>query len=170
MHLRTILPVLFSIAGIFSILVPFIGSGEADDPINIPSGGNTFSYELNSQPVSDNTFLSAEVVHENNLFHLTLWMGANRQDRITFVLKETEITEGVYELDDQNKRYLSFEFQSVNCTYTADESISGVLMINDYDRERQLIRGSFEFMAISDNCNELVRVRNGKFDATYSLM
>jgi len=25
-------------------------------------------------------------------------------------------------------------------------------------------------MAISDNCNELVRVRNGKFDATYSLM
>lgn len=167
MHLRTILPVLFSIAGIFSILAPFIGSREADDPINIPSGGNTFSYELNEQKALENIDLRAELVYENNLFHLILRMG---QDRITFVLKDTEIRKGAYELDDQNKRYLSFEFQSVNCTYTADETISGVLMIHDYDRERHLITGSFEFMAFSDNCNELVRVRNGNFDATYSLM
>lgn len=166
MHLRTLLPVLFSVAGIITIL-PFIGSADSKETSTfIPSGANTYSYELNSQPVSD-THLRAEVVHENNLFHLVLWMGSDRQDRITFVLKETEISERAYELDDQNKRYLSFEFHSLNCTYTADEDISGLLMIHAYDRERHLIAGSFEFMAFSDDCHELVRMRNGKFDASF---
>jgi Family of unknown function (DUF6252) len=165
MHLRTLLPVLFSLAGIFSILAPIISPSE-DEATYVATGKNIFSYELNGAS-TENTPLVAEVVHENNLFHLALWMGADRNDHITFVLKETEITERAYELDDQNKRYLSFEFHSLNCTYTADEYISGLLMIHAYDRERHLIAGSFELMAFSDDCNELVRVRNGKFDATF---
>jgi len=170
MHLRILLPLFFSVAGVFTILVPLISFPDSDQT-SIPdaSGANIYSYELNGQAI-ENTHLSAAIVHEDNLFHLTLWLQPDRQDRVTFVLKDSEITEGAYALDDQNNRYLSFEFHSLNCTYTADEYISGLLMIHSYDRERHLIAGSFEFMAFSDTCNELVRVRNGKFDATYSIL
>jgi hypothetical protein len=168
MHLRTIFPVLFSIAGIFTILVPILGGTEVDDSATIATGDNSYSYELNGQKVFADTPLRAEVVHKNNLFHLTLWLGAERQDRLTFVLKDTEVAEGVYDLDAPEKRYMSFELHTLNCTYTPDEYLSGLLMIHAYDRELQLIAGSFEFLAFSDDCNELVRVRNGIFDAAYT--
>lgn len=168
MHLRTLLPLLLSVAGIFIIIVPIIGSAETTDTSihGKPLGSNTFSCALNEKSIQ-NTQLVAEVVHEPDLFHLTLWLGEARQDRITFVIKEEAITSKAYVLDDPHRRYVSFEFQTVNCTYTADELFSGLLMIHAYDRERHLIAGSFELMAFSDGCQEIVRLREGTFDATY---
>lgn len=167
MHLRTLFPLLLSVAGIFIIIIPIIGSTEAPDSFSpgMSLGANTFSYSLNEISV-ENT-LVADVVHEPGLFHLTLWLGEDRQNRVTFVLKEEEITTKAYALDDPERRYASFELQAATCTYTADEFFSGLLMIHAYDRERHLITGSFELMAFSDSCQEIVRIRDGMFDATY---
>jgi hypothetical protein len=167
MHLRTLLPLLLSVAGIFVIL-PIIGNSTKTNDTSrhgMPSGTNTFSYLLNEKSIIGNTHLVAEVVHEPDLFYLTLWLGEDLQDRITFVLKEEEITTKAYVLDDPERRYASFELQTANCTYTADEFFSGLLMIHSYDRERHLIAGSFELMAFSDGCQEIIRLREGMFDA-----
>jgi hypothetical protein len=91
------------------------------------------------------------------------------EDRITFVLKEEEIKETTYELDHPSKRYLSFLFHGKECTYASDDYYTGMLMIHKYDTINKIIAGSFEFMAHSDECNELIRVNNSNFDATYVL-
>jgi hypothetical protein len=94
-------------------------------------------------------------------------MGEGRKNRITFVLKDEEISERAFDLDDSNKRYLTFSFHQMMCTYTSDEYYNGMLMINTYNKEKRIIAGSFEFIAFSDACNELVRVEDGQFDATF---
>ncbi len=168
MQLRSIFPVLLSFGGIIALATPLLnGSVKVSEPSADfhPTGANTISYSLNDNSI-DNT-LSAEVVHENNLFYLNLWLGAERQNRITFVLKEEEISAKAYELDDPNKRYLSFSFHQKSCTYASDEYFTGMLMINTFDQERKIIAGSFEFVAFSDDCNELVLVRDGQFDARF---
>ncbi len=167
MHTRLILPVLISFAGIFALVAPVLNNSVKSAPAFVATGANTLSCVLNDKEIIEKMYLKAEVIHESNLFYLNLWMGEGRQNRITFVLKDEEISEMAYDLDDSNKRYLTFSFHQVSCTYTSDEYYSGMLMINAYNKEQKIIAGSFEFIAFSDDCNELVRVEDGQFDATF---
>ena len=80
---------------------------------------------------------------------------------------DENIEEKAYELDHPSKRYLSFLYHGKECTYSSDEYYTGMLMIHKYDTAQKIIAGSFEFMAYSTDCDELIRVNNGKFDATY---
>lgn len=167
MQTRLILPVLLSLAGIFVLVAPVFNRNIESTPSFVATGKNTLSCFLNNKEIVDSTHLHAEVVHETNLFYLNLWMGEGRQNRITFVLKEEEISERTYELDDSNNRYLTFSFHQMMCPYTSDEYYNGMLMINTYNKEKRIIAGSFEFIALSEECKELVRVEDGQFDATF---
>jgi hypothetical protein len=167
MQTRLILSALISFAGIFALAAPVFNRKKESTPTFLATGKNTLSCLLNNKEIVENTYLNAEVVHENNLFYLNVWMGEGRKNRITFVLKDEEISERTYDLDDSNKRYLTFSFHQMMCTYTSDEYYNGMLMINTYDKEKRIIAGSFEFIAFSDACNELVRVEDGHFDATF---
>jgi len=167
MHTRTILPVLISFAGIFALVAPVLNTSVESIPAFIATGANTLSCVLNDKEITEKKYLKAEVVHESNLFYLNLWIGEGSQNRITFVLKDEEISERAYNLDDSNKRYLTFSFHQMTCTYTSDEYYSGMLMINTYDKDQKIISGTFEFIAFSDDCNELVRVKDGQFDASF---
>ncbi len=167
MHTRLIIPVLISFAGISALIAPTFNRSSELTPTFIATGANTLSCMLNDKEISENTYLNAEIVHESELFYLNLWMGEGHQNRITFVLRDEEISEKTYDLDDTNKRYVTFSFHQMTCTYTSDEYYSGMLMINTYDKEQKIIAGSFEFIAFSDDCNELVRIKDGQFDAMF---
>ncbi|MEY4929680.1 MAG: hypothetical protein RI909_404 [Bacteroidota bacterium] len=162
-------PVLFSVAGILFFLLPLAPSNHVAEKTlgEIYTGSNTFSCQVNDVVFDKNTFAQAEVVHTADLFYLTLWVGEGRENRITFVLNDEEIKEAAYELDHPSKKYLSFLFHGQDCAFASDDYYTGMLMIHHYDTAHKIIAGSFEFMAFSDECNELVRVTDGKFDARY---
>jgi hypothetical protein len=163
-------PVLLSVAGLLFFLLPFTSANRAFEKAEKENyiGSNSFFCHVNNIEFDQNTSVQAEVAHTNNLFYLNLWIGDGRENRITFVLKDEDLKETAYELDHPSKRYLSFLYHGQDCTYSSDEYYTGILMIHKYDTANKIIAGSFEFMAHSDDCNKLVRVRDGKFDATYA--
>jgi hypothetical protein len=166
---RFAFPVLFSLAGLLMFLLPFTTTNKSEDLKSPPEsylGSNTFSCESDLALSDQMARLTAEVEHQDNLFYLNLWIGG-RENRITFVLRDEVIKEKAYELDHPSQRYLSFLYHGKACTYSSDDYYTGMLMIHKYDTAQKIIAGSFEFMAYSTDCDELIRVKNGQFDATY---
>jgi hypothetical protein len=170
MFSRYAYPVLFSVAGLLIFILPLTSSHKTATEINSEkdfTGKNTFTFDSDHLKMDKNAALNVEVAHSSDLFYLNLWMGQGREHRITFVLRGEEIKETAYELDQPSTRYLSLLYHGKDCTYSSDDYYTGMLMIHKYDTAQKIIAGSFEFMAYSDECEELIRVNNGTFDATY---
>jgi hypothetical protein len=166
---RFAFPVLLSVAGILLFLLPFTSTNNleaSETSIENYTGSNTLTYESNQLLFDQHATLTAAVAHHDNLFYLNLWMNGY-ENRITFILKDEVIKESTYELDDPSRRYLSLLYHGNDCTYSSDDYYTGMFMIHKYDTVQKIIAGSFEFMAYSTDCDELIRVNNGTFDATY---
>jgi Family of unknown function (DUF6252) len=170
MLFRFTYPVLFSVAGVLFFLLPLTSTNKTATTIHSNenySGSNTFTCVSDPLMFDQKTPLRAEVTHHSDLFHLNLWIGKENENRITFVLRDEEIHESAYALDHPSKRYFSFLLHGKHCTYSSDDDLTGMLMIHKYDTTNKIIAGSFEFMAYADDCDELVRINHGMFDATY---
>lgn len=165
---RFIFPVLLSITGLLLVAIPFIpGTHVSEEKLTMAyTGSNTFSCNFNSAILAFDS-IQTEVSHRGDLFYLKLQLGAGHESQISFVLKNEDIFEKAYTLDHPEKRYSSFVYHGLDCTYSSDELYSGMLMIHKYDTINKIIAGSFEFMAHSDDCDELVRVTNGTFESSY---
>jgi hypothetical protein len=173
MSLRLLTPILLSLAGLIIIVVPLTqhhSSLREESSSKIYSGSNIIRYELNNHLIEDKYGVRAEVSHSDDLFYLTLWMGTAYQDRVTFVLKNEIIQKEAeaFELDNPSQRYLSFQHHTTHCLYSSDDYYTGMLMIHQFDTTQRVIAGSFEFIAFSEDCQELLKVENGFFDATYT--
>lgn len=166
---RFVFPVLLSAAGLLFFLLPLTSTynlEKEESSTENYTGSNTLTYQSDQALFDQKGMLSAEVSHQDNLFYLNLWIGGY-ENRITFVVRDAVIKETAYELDHPSKRYLSFLYHGKDCTYSSDDYYTGMLMIHKYDTAKKIIAGSFEFMAYSTDCDELIRVNNGTFDATY---
>ncbi len=166
---RFVFPVLLSVAGLLFFLLPLSSTNNLEKEEGATenyTGSNTLTYESDQALFDQKATLRAEVSHHDDLFYLNLWIGGY-ENRITFVLRDEVIKESAYELDHPSKRYLSFLYHGKDCTYSSDDYYTGMLMIHKYDTAQNIIAGSFEFMAYSPDCDELIRVNNGAFDATY---
>jgi hypothetical protein len=166
---RFAFPVLLSVAGILFFVLPLASNhnNEVEELLSENyTGNNTFTCDSDNLIFKENEVFRAELSHSDHLFYLNLWIGG-LENRVTFVLKDEEIKETTYELDDPTKRYLSFLYHGKQCTYSSDDYYTGMLMIHKYDTINKIIAGSFESMAYSDDCDELVRLNHGIFDATY---
>lgn len=171
MSVRLLTPFLLSLAAIIIIVAPMaVNKSQQDTEMEgiTFSGENVIQYTLNDQVIEEKDNVQAEVSCSDDLFYLNIWMGESRQDRITFVVKEEMMEPGTYELDSPSRRYLSFAHHSTKCTYASDDYYTGMLMLHELDTARKIIAGSFEFIAYSEDCEELLRVTDGQFDATYS--
>jgi hypothetical protein len=163
---RFAFPVLFSVAVVAIFLLPSSQLSNTETPGNLFSGSNTLTCISDQLVFPKNASVSAEVSNKNNRFYLNLWV-EGKMNRITFILSEQDVKEAAYELDDPTKNYVSFQYNAQHCTFTSDEFSNGMLMIHKYDTVQKIIAGSFEFMAYSMDCDELIRVTNGIFDVTY---
>lgn len=169
MSLRLLTPFLFSLSVALILMAPVTLNNlrPSQDDEEIFNGDNTIRYALNDQ-VIENDQIQAELSHSEDLFYLNIWMGEALQDRITFVVRDEVMKPGVIELDNPSKRYLSFQHHTQRCTFASDDYYTGMLMIHEFDTAKNTIAGSFEFIAFSETCEELLRVSDGVFDATYS--
>jgi hypothetical protein len=127
------------------------------------TGANTLSYKLNNSNVIADSTMRTEVIEEEDAFYVNIWLG-DGSTRITFALLDEVIKPGPYVLDDPTKKYLVFYDNHEACSYTSDEYYNGLLVIHKYDSGRNVVAGSFEFVAFSKECGTLTRVTDGHFD------
>lgn len=170
MNLRLIFPIISTI--VVSLLIVL--------PISIPRDSiidhqaemvneHEIQFSVNNQKTMKLKIFRTEIVHEAQLFYVNLWLGEARADRLTFVLKEEEVKEGTYLLNNLNTRYLSMTYQSHQCTFRSDNYYTGVLKIHRYDRQDSVLIGSFEFVAFSEDCSQLIQVKNGRFNTGHGV-
>lgn len=162
--LWTLLPGTFAIAILFALSVPRTNHTSKTAPAVY--GQNVVHYTLNDE-VQQYQQLRSEVVQENDLFYVTLWMGERFENRLSFVLKDEEIQPGAFTMDDPNKRYILLQHQATNCVFTSDTYYNGMLVVEHLDKVKGMLAGSFEFLAYSDHCQEVLRVTQGSFDIQY---
>lgn len=133
---------------------------------NEATGSNTFTCLFNGK-VWQQEQVQAELSQDGDTFYLSLWMGGDFSDRIAFVMDQPVVAPGVYELNDPFSRYILIRRQDSACVFSSDDYFNGLLIVNVFDAGKNLIAGSFEFMAYSESCNKTIRVNQGQFDLTY---
>ncbi len=74
---------------------------------------------------------------------------------------------GVYMLDDSFTAYAELKYPDDSCRFVTDHYYQGILMIDVHDAVTGMLRGSFEFLAWSDECRQVIRVREGRFNVRY---
>lgn len=130
-------------------------------------GANSFQCKINKTLFTKDNIV-ATLSHHDNSFYLHLTLDNEQSNQITFILREEEITPEVYELNSSSDRYITFNFDGVDCLRATDEFNSGMLMIHKYDTIQHIIAGSFEFLTYSEQCEEVVFVSEGNFDVRYN--
>lgn len=130
-------------------------------------GVNTLSCSLNNTRWEETSVRSALSL-EGEVFYLSFWVGDQYRDRIAFVMNTHGIKPGTYEFNDPTERYILIEHHSKSCVYQTDGYYTGTLTITAFDTSKKIIAGSFEVMAYSNNCQELLKVSEGAFDVQYS--
>ena len=168
MYIRILNTVLLTMAGLMLLLVPMINDHQQSHTETIKAqGGNFVSYKVNADELRRDSVTITILEHDDELFYLTMMMGKNRQSRLTFVLMDQNVKAGTYVLDDPTKRYLLLSTDSSSCNYTSDEYFNGMLTIHDYDKSMRSISGTFEFVAMSQACENFVKMTDGKFDVQF---
>jgi hypothetical protein len=167
--MRAIASLILPVTGLAFILLSFVGfpTGKEGKKLEHYTGSNTLSYSINKEITKIAQPVSAEVSNDDGVFYLNILSGEAYQNRITFVLDDKIPVTGTYLLNKEGARYVSFQYPSADCLFTTDEYYDGILMIHHYDAVRKIIAGSFEFIAHSSSCDELVRVSEGSFDLQF---
>ncbi|GIV36708.1 MAG: hypothetical protein KatS3mg032_1087 [Cyclobacteriaceae bacterium] len=74
---------------------------------------------------------------------------------------------GVYMLDDSFSAYAELIHPDDSCRFVTDHYYQGILMIEAHDAATGMLKGTFEFLAWSDECRQVVRAQEGRFNVRY---
>jgi Family of unknown function (DUF6252) len=168
---RLPIPALFSMAAAIMLMLPYASVNRVGvDASNIEYvGANSFQCKIKKTLFAKDN-IEAMLSHHENSFYLNLTLDNEHSNQLTFILREEEITAKVYELNSSSDRYITFNFEGVDCLRTTDEFNSGMLMIHKYDSVNKIIAGSFEFLTYSEQCEEVIFVSEGTFDVRYNIL
>lgn len=142
----------------------FDGASASRPQLNGSVPANTIAFKFNGKPITQ--AVQANFTQDGGLTYFSLRMGGELQDRIAFVLNGNNLQKGVYELNDPNNQYAHINVGEA-CVYTTDAYYSGVLILHIIDRERRTIEGSFELLAYAEDCEQGIRLTDGRFKAGY---
>uniref|UniRef100_UPI0040470895 DUF6252 family protein n=1 Tax=Mariniflexile sp. TaxID=1979402 RepID=UPI0040470895 len=82
-------------------------------------------------------------------------IGKEITDNKTYTLNNDSTLKGQYYREDKN------------CFYYTTLSNTGFLEIKKIDKINFIVSGTFEFQAISNDCDETIDITNGRFDMNY---
>lgn len=163
---RLISVLLFVTLALFALhgLTHFDGASASRPHHKGPVPANTITFKFNGEPITQS--VQANFTQDGDLSYFSLRMGGQLQDRIAFVLNESNLQQGVYELSNPNNQYAHINVGET-CVYTTDAYYSGILILHTIDREMQTIEGSFELLAYAEDCEQGIRLTDGRFKAEY---
>jgi hypothetical protein len=157
---------LFVTLALFALhgLTNFDGASASRPHLNTPVPANTIAFKFNGKPVTQ--AVQANFTQDGDHTYFSLRMGGDLQDRLAFVLNENNLRTGVYELNDPNNQYAHVHVGET-CVYTTNAYYSGVLILHTIDREKRTVEGSFELLAYAEDCEQGIRLTEGRFKTGY---
>jgi hypothetical protein len=156
-------------------------SNEDDKPTNpidqLPPetqiGANTFGCLINGIPfVVTNTSQQVAIYQEGVLLIGGQKITNNNLTQVNMVISESSIGS----LLSENASYIlnsntipkgEYYTESENCFYFTSTNYVGTLSITKLDLTNFIVSGVFEFRAVSDNCEGILNITNGRFDLQY---
>ena len=79
----------------------------------------------------------------------------------------TDLGVGNYVINDFFPADADFRNLVNSCIYTSTDHVGGILNITFTDYQKFIVSGTFNFLAISNDCQDTVKVTNGRFDLNY---
>lgn len=128
------------------------------------AGDNTISLRIKGDSALTAFRVQSDAMISDNMFIISLWFGEDYQHHISFVIDDRSKRVGAYMLDNPMKQYANVRIEHEGCHYTAEDLYDGVLMINHFDSAKRIIAGSFELLAMAPECDNSIRITQGKFD------
>jgi len=131
-------------------------------------GKNTFGCLVNGEAWVTKTSIDASSFYQGNILFISAGVTEReREQDISFTIEDEFLSTGTYNLKSSNRMKGLLYNQTENCDYKTFDPQSGELTISLLDFNKFIIAGSFEFEAVSVDCQDTVRVTEGRFDLNF---
>lgn len=137
-------------------------------PAATQQGKNTFGCLVNGEAFVPIYSTDADAVYQQGSLEIGGNQNSQARNIIIWVI-DPHLTIGNYPLDGSVYHIARFYDQKTKCEYLtrSEEGLQGTLTITRIDRERYILSGLFSFTAYSEDCQDTVRVTDGRFDLQY---
>ena len=134
------------------------------------SGKNTFGCLVNGKAWVTRTSIDALAFYQEGVLSISAGVLNEDWDQgLGILIQDIDLHLSEYLLDNPILRFAELGDKTLNCVFrTNADTYTGSFVINHLDQEKLIVSGTFEFDAYSIDCNELVKVTNGRFDLTYA--
>ena len=142
-------------------------------PPETQTGKNTFGCLINGEPfVVSNTSNQSAIYQGGGLLIGGGIDNSNMDERISMFISETSIGEIIsennsYVLNSDSVPKGVYYTENKNCFYFTSNNYTGTITIGKLDKINFIVSGTFEFKSISDNCEGIIDITNGRFDLQY---
>ena len=142
-------------------------------PLATQTGANTFGCLINGEPfVVSNTSNQTAIYQDGGLLIGGQKSINNNLTQVSIFISETSIGEIIsennsYVLNSNSVPKGEYYIENQNCFYFTSSNYSGSITITKLDNINFIVSGTFEFKSISDNCEGIIDITNGRFDLQY---
>ncbi|HRZ31582.1 DUF6252 family protein [Flavobacterium sp.] len=137
------------------------------------TGANTFGCLINGEPFVVSNKSNQTAIYQGG----GLLIGGqksidNNFSQVSIFISETSIGEIIsennsYVLNSNSVPKGEYYIENQNCFYFTSSNYSGSITITKLDNINFIVSGTFEFKSISDNCEGIIDITNGRFDLQY---
>jgi hypothetical protein len=127
-------------------------------------GINLIHFQVFGSELYSATEVQSDFIVSDGLMIISMWFGDSYQHHLSFIVQDRPVKKGAYSLDNPMEQYANVRIAHQGCQYSSEELYQGVLMVTHFDSSTKIISGSFELLALSQECNDLIRITEGQFD------
>ncbi len=136
-------------------------------PLATQTGKHTFGCLLNEQAWVTKTTIDSWAFYQEGVLSIgSSLVTKDINQGMGFVIRDSNLSESKYILNDSIYRYGNFGDDNTKCTYSCYDG-RGELTITKLDQAKRIISGTFYFTVSNANC-DTIRVSDGRFDLTYA--
>jgi Family of unknown function (DUF6252) len=125
--------------------------------------------------VDGKAWVTEQITHVQAYYQTgTLGVNANLLDNrfysnISFYVSDFNLTEKTYQFSQfPGNQYALYHDVDSSCDYYTATDYKGTVTITHLDKINFILSGMFEFEAYSDDCSQVVKITEGRFDVHYA--
>lgn len=130
-------------------------------------GAFTFGCLVNGEPFVVTNSYKMTAIYQGGILQIGSSYEEEGIDQSIIIWLEQDITVKEYFLDENFENVGFFRNHLIDCGYETYSPNSGSIHILLIDQSQFLVSGTFDFEAVSSDCQDTVRITDGRFDLQY---
>lgn len=138
------------------------------------TGAGTFGCLVNGEPFYAFGGVNAQYQLINGEYYFVVGIAREIGFPTSVVIESSEyqVFEGAHILNSEESGSIyarvTFSPEDSFFSNTTNQNNNGILFLNKLDQQNQIVSGTFEFDVINPNNNEVIQIREGRFDSFYA--